>query len=100
MERLRSYGLSLAVVANWDFGIHEHLRNVGLYDYFTTVVSSAELGTKKPDPRPFLVALERLGVEPSRALHIGDDAADEQGAAAAGMHFEWAPLASAIERLT
>jgi putative hydrolase of the HAD superfamily len=94
LARLTSLGLSLAVVANWDYGVHEHLAEHGLTRWFDTVVCSAELGVKKPDPKPFLLALERLGVEPSRALHVGDHRPhDEAGALAAGMRFAPAPLA-------
>jgi FMN phosphatase YigB (HAD superfamily) len=35
-------------------------------------------------------------VQPGRALHVGDADEDEQGAAAAGMRFVSAPLASAF----
>ena len=61
-----------------------------------TVVTSAEAGAAKPDPAVFRLALERLGVEPARALHVGDEDEDEQGAAAAGMRFAPAPLATAF----
>ena len=40
------------------------------------------------------------GVQPSRALHVGDSDADEAGASAAGMQFAPAPLARAVEGLT
>jgi FMN hydrolase / 5-amino-6-(5-phospho-D-ribitylamino)uracil phosphatase len=61
-------------------------------------VTSAEVGAAKPSPAPFLTALERLGVEPGRALHIGDHPKDKDGAAAAGMHFAPAPLDEAVQR--
>lgn len=93
LRRLRAHGLALAVVANWDFGLHEHLRHQGLYHWFDTVVTAAEVGARKPHPRPFQEALRRLGVDPARALHVGDlPADDERGAAAAGMRFAPAPL--------
>jgi HAD superfamily hydrolase (TIGR01509 family) len=93
LARLRALGLALAVVANWDFGLHQHLEQHGLDVWFDTVVSSAETGVKKPDPAPFRLALERLGVEPGRALHVGDRRPhDEVGALAAGMRFAPAPL--------
>ncbi|TMK91576.1 MAG: hypothetical protein E6G42_08290, partial [Actinobacteria bacterium] len=50
-------------------------------------------------PRIFELALERLGVSASRALHVGDAEADEEGARAAGMHFAAAPLADLPARL-
>ena len=40
----------------------------------------------------------RLGVSPRRALHIGDGLVDEEGAAAAGMKFAWAPVPQALEQ--
>jgi HAD superfamily hydrolase (TIGR01509 family) len=100
LRRLRGHGLALAVVANWDVSLHDHLRVHGLREWFDAVVVSAELGARKPDPEPFLAALGQLGVEPSRAVHIGDHAPhDEVGAHAAGMRFEPAPLPAAVERL-
>jgi HAD superfamily hydrolase (TIGR01509 family) len=94
LARLRAHGLALAVVSNWDVGLHEHLDALGLAPFFATVVTSAEVGVEKPDPAVFRLALERLGVAPSRALHVGDDGADEEGAKAVGMHFVAAPLAA------
>jgi putative hydrolase of the HAD superfamily len=90
VERLAAHGLALAVVSNWDIGLHDKLGP--LASRFACVVTSAEAGAPKPDPAVFLAALERLGVAPSRALHIGDEATDEDGARAAGMRFRWAPL--------
>ena len=46
----------------------------------------AEAGASKPDPAPFRLALERLGVEAGRALHVGDTpATDGDGASGAGL---------------
>jgi len=42
----------------------------------------------------------KLGVDPVRALHVGDDPVhDEQAARKAGLHFAPAPLAAAVEQL-
>ena len=97
LRRLRALGLALAVVANWDFSLHEHLERAGLTRWFDVVIVSAEVGTRKPDPKPFLEALRRVGVAPARAVHVGDDPAlDEAGARAAGMLFAPAPLTTAV----
>ena len=45
----------------------------------------------KPDPAPSLLALDRLGAQPDRALHLGDEPADEDGARSVGMSFLAAP---------
>jgi FMN phosphatase YigB (HAD superfamily) len=41
-----------------------------------------------------------LNVHPERAVHIGDERADEEAAAAAGMHYLPAPLAAAVAGIT
>jgi putative hydrolase of the HAD superfamily len=99
LRSLRSRGLAIAVVSNWDLSLGEELDLVGLTPLVDTVVTSAEAGADKPDPAIFHVALARLGVAPGRALHIGDSAADERGAHAAGMHFAPAPLVGALDGL-
>lgn len=96
---LSAAGLSLACVANWDVSLHERLAETGIQRRFAVVVSSAEAGFEKPDPRIFRVALDRLGVAAGRALHIGDEDADRDGAAAAGMAFEPVPLRTLPDRL-
>ncbi len=90
VERFAAAGLALAVVSNWDVGLYEKLGS--LRSRFACVVTSAEVGAAKPDPAVFVAALERLGVAAGRALHIGDEPGDEDGARAAGMRFRWAPL--------
>jgi HAD superfamily hydrolase (TIGR01509 family) len=97
LQLLRDRKLRLAVVANWDFALPQHLNQLGLDGFFSAVVTSAAAGVAKPDPGIFRLALQRLGVEPSRALHVGDEPADEGGARAAGMLFARAPLAHAFE---
>jgi phosphoglycolate phosphatase-like HAD superfamily hydrolase len=95
LEHLRRLGLSLAVVANWDFGLHDWLIAIKLAGHFSCVVHAAE----KPAPEGILAALRTLNIEPSRTLHIGDSAVDEEAAAAAGVHFLPAPLPEAVASL-
>jgi len=99
LDALQAAGLSLACVANWDISLSEHLDALGLTQRFDATVSSAEAGAQKPDPRPFELALERLGVPASRALHCGDSDSDREGAARAGLAFEPDPVATLPKRL-
>ena len=94
---LRRRGLALAVVSNWDIALPDHLAELGLGHL--PVFTSAAAGCAKPDPKPFRLALDALGVRPERALHVGDKVDDELGGKAAGMHFAWAPVADAVETL-
>jgi len=92
-------GLKLAVVSNWDVGLHDHLHALGFGELVDAVVTSAEAGEPKPSPRIFEHALARLGVDAGAAVHVGDADADAEGALAAGLRFEPAPLAAAAERI-
>jgi len=95
LDRLRSLGLELALVANWDLSLRRLLEEVGVARYFRAIVHAAA----KPAPDGLLKALGELGVDPRRSLHIGDDEVDELAAGAAGMHFAPAPLADAVAAL-
>ncbi len=48
------------------------LCHLNLHHLFDTVIVTEELGASKPSPIPFLKALDRLDVQPSQALMIGD----------------------------
>ena len=48
------------------------------------------VGISKPDPRIFMAAVDALGIEPDRAVMVGDSLArDMVGARAAGMAHIW-----------
>lgn len=62
----------------------------GLAGVFRVCVYSQEEGVSKPDPRLFEIALERVGIEPAEALHVGDSLeSDVAGARAAGLRAVW-----------
>jgi putative hydrolase of the HAD superfamily len=66
------------------------LEAIGLAERFPLIVASGEVGVAKPDPAIFVLACERLGVEPAEAAHVGDRLdLDAHGAAAAGLRGIW-----------
>jgi HAD superfamily hydrolase (TIGR01549 family) len=73
--------------------IEKKLSVIGLKpSLFEFIVSTVDLGAVKPDPKPFLVALERLELEPQKVLFVGDrEDADILGARGVGMRtcFVW-----------
>jgi len=56
-----------------------------LLDRFDTMVCAGDYAKSKPDPEPFLVAAERLGVAPPECLVFEDTDMGIQAATAAGM---------------
>jgi putative hydrolase of the HAD superfamily len=64
------------------------LEGLGLADLFNIVVISDEIApdARKPDPRPFRIAAERLGLAPARIVYLGDNPLkDFLGARRAGL---------------
>jgi putative hydrolase of the HAD superfamily len=86
LRELRERGLTLVVASNWDCSLPEWLRPAGILELVDGVVTSAEVGAAKPSPRVFQCALAVAGVDPARALHVGDKVDNDiDGAAAAGV---------------
>ena len=83
---LLSRQYQLACISNGNADV----RRLGLDRYFSIIISADEVGLSKPHPAPFVTALERAGVEPQQAVHIGDHPGDDiQGALDVGMHTLW-----------
>jgi len=61
------------------------LAALGLLDRFATLVCAGDYTRSKPDPEPFLVAAQRLGVAPANCLVFEDTAMGIQAATAAGI---------------
>lgn len=80
--------LPLAVVTNCSETMgHIAAGTVGVP--FDLVVTAERAGAYKPDPRPYRMALEELGVAPERALFVAGSAFDVGGAGAIGMPVYW-----------
>ena len=86
LRALRAAGIRTVVVSNWDWSLHERLRETGLADLVDGALASAEVGSAKPDGMIFAAALELAGARPEETWHVGDTPeADVEGARAAGI---------------
>lgn len=63
----------------------EKVEAAGLRRHFRTMVTFDDVAAPKPAPDPYLLAVERLGVEPSRALAFEDSETGARSAHAAGL---------------
>lgn len=52
--------------------VQNQLRDAGIIDYFDEIVTGDMITKSKPDPEIFLLACERIGVNPVRAFAIED----------------------------
>jgi 2-haloalkanoic acid dehalogenase type II len=83
----RSHRLAVLSDADRDF-LHESVARNGLA--MDTVISSEEVRAYKPHVSLFRAVCDRLGVEPSRAVYVGDSPwADIAGARHAGLGAIW-----------
>ncbi|CAH2216011.1 jg24939 [Pararge aegeria aegeria] len=89
IKLLKSSGIVVGVISNFDPRLHDILTNLSIHDCFEFVLTSYEVGICKPDKKIFECAQVTYGndVYPWQCLHIGDDLEkDYNGAKAAGWH--------------
>jgi HAD superfamily hydrolase (TIGR01549 family) len=92
LETLISHGYRLGLISNTsdDNNVQGIVDRWGIRSFFETILTSAALGIRKPDPRIFQVALDRFGVQPEAAAMIGDSLeADMLGAIQTGIYSIW-----------
>jgi putative hydrolase of the HAD superfamily len=83
------YRLAIVSDAQSAYALPE-LRAAGLHEYFDAIIISGDYGYRKPDPRLFQAALDRLTVAPDQAIFVGDDRyRDVFGAQQLGMKTVW-----------
>ncbi len=63
----------------------EKLKREGAFQLLDAVVTSENVGRRKPSPEPFRAILEALGCQPQESLMVGDSEDDSCGAHGVGM---------------
>jgi HAD superfamily hydrolase (TIGR01509 family) len=85
--RLRSAGVGLGVISNWNRNLPQELARLGLDTHFQFVIVSAIVGVAKPSPEIFHMGLRAAGCDAHKALYVGDNVDDDcVGAHGVGMH--------------
>ena len=103
LNALHSKGIHTGIISNFEHFPHVRkvLENTGLSKVLDASVISGEVHLKKPDPRIFELALQKLSAKAPDALFVGDDPLrDVNGAKSIGMQ-TWlftngAPLATLL----
>ena len=89
LAALKDAGYRMGLVSNVTLRpalMREDLSNLGLDAFLEASVFSSEVGVRKPDPRIFREALERLSADPAETVFVGDRLVDDvSGAQAVGM---------------
>jgi len=75
LTKLKNSGLKLGIVSNTFVcgdSLEKHMEQVGILDFFGPRMYSYEFNFRKPDPRIFKIAAERIGEAPGNILFVGD----------------------------
>ncbi|MEQ4204614.1 HAD family hydrolase [Actinopolymorpha sp. B9G3] len=86
LRTLRERGIAVGLVSDCTLELPEVWNELPIADHVDAPVFSVQIGVKKPDPAIYLRACERLGVEPTDCVYVGDGDSNELvGAATVGM---------------
>jgi phosphoglycolate phosphatase len=86
VERLRAGGYAVGVCTNKPEGLAETLlTRLGVRRLFASLIGADTLPVRKPDPAPYVAAVERAGGDVARSLLVGDTVTDRETARAAGV---------------
>ena len=80
----------MVLVSNFYGNIATVLKEFKLDGIFDTIIESAVVGVRKPDPKIFTLGVEALGMQPDEVVVVGDSMdKDIVPAAKAGCHTVW-----------
>lgn len=87
LDELKIAGYRIGLISNFEGWLEKMLVELEVGHVFEVTVISGIAGVEKPDPRIYEIALEKAGVDPQKAVHVGDSPKfDVEPARATGMH--------------
>lgn len=92
LEILKDRGLKTGILTDVPYGmkkefVERDLSSVGILSHYLDVLlTSVDVGHRKPDPIGYIHLARKLGVKLDEMIYIGNEKKDIEGANAAGMH--------------
>jgi len=87
IKKLKAMGFKVGLISDCSPETPTAWPQTPLNGIFDVTIFSCVVDVKKPDPRIYLMATEKLGVKPQDCLYIGDGSSHElTGALEVGMH--------------
>ena len=87
LDYLKNQGKKIALASSTrKQTVVNELRDAGIIDYFDEIITGDMVTHSKPHPEIFLLACEKLGVEPKNAYAIEDSYNGIRSAGAGGLH--------------
>ena len=72
LRQLKAQGKPMVLVSNFYGNVGVVLREFGFDGLFDSIVESAVVGVRKPDPRIFQLGVDALGLQPQEVVVVGD----------------------------
>ena len=85
LNQVRDAQIPAAIVTNATTSIAQRTADAAPEGTFSVIIGNDETTHPKPDPQPYLLAAQRLGVAPSRCVTLEDSPSGVRSATAAGM---------------
>jgi putative hydrolase of the HAD superfamily len=90
LEALRQQGIPVGILTDVPYGmprafVERDLERAGIAKLFDTLLTSVEVGVRKPETAGFLALASRLGIAPKEMLYVGNEPKDVIGAKRAGV---------------
>lgn len=90
LASLRQRGVPVAILTDVPYGmprtfVQRDLESAGISDLIDVLLTSVEVGVRKPEPAGYLALASRLGVAPCEMLYVGNEPKDVIGACRAGI---------------
>ncbi|MBQ9781058.1 MAG: HAD family phosphatase [Clostridia bacterium] len=82
--KAHGYKIGMATSTPWDT-VKDHLERTDMMGYFDTIVTGDMIEHGKPAPDIYLLAAERLGVDPAECIGVEDSPSGVRAICAAGM---------------
>lgn len=87
IQRAHTAGMRLGILTNelMDFQGRAWVESQNWFGLFPVLVDSSEIGMRKPDPRPYRMAIELMGLPPERIVFIDDNPTYVKGGVEVGL---------------
>ena len=86
LEKVRGFGLQIGLCTSTNVATAlMALKFAGIQEFFDVMVCGNEVKCGKPNPEPYLLAAQRLGIDPTDCLVIEDSPSGARSALSAGM---------------
>ena len=87
VQACRAAGLKVGILTNelMDFQGREWVEAQPWFEWFPVLVDSSELGARKPDPEPYRVAIEQMGMPADEIVFVDDNPTYMRGGIKAGL---------------